>query len=234
MGLPYQRVLALWPDVFLVFRGDSGLAERSNDGVRGRAKDGDSVRGASGGDRDGQLRASSGSGKGHTRPESRSGLRAWLIFVVVYAALMAILFLWAAPLVNRGLAPLTARATAWNLRLIGAGGYAVGTRVTSPLLTVEIITECTAIFPLIIFLAAVVSFPAPRRRKILGLALGVPALLVINQVRLVSLFYIGHWFPGAFQTAHLVVWQSLMIFATVLVWLFWAAGSRPQHASRPA
>ena len=57
---------------------------------------------------------------------------------------------------------------------------------------------------------------------------------MINQVRLVSLFYIGHWFPGSFQTAHLVVWQSLMIFATVILWLLWAAGSRPHHASRPA
>lgn len=116
----------------------------------------------------------------------------------------------------------TARTTAWTLRLLGANGYASGNFVTSSLYSFRIIFECTAIFPIIIFIAAVLTYPCAWSRKLLGVVLGVPALVAINLVRVVSLFYVGHWFPSAVDALHLLVWQSLMIFCTVALWLLWA------------
>ena len=67
-----------------------------------------------------------------------------------------------------------------------------------------------------------------------AVALGVPLLLLLNGVRLVSLFYIGHWWAQAFETAHLLVWQSLLVFLTLLLWLLWAATLVPRDDARTA
>ena len=37
-----------------------------------------------------------------------------------------------------------------------------------------------------------------------------------------SLFYIREWWPESFDTAHMVVWQSLIVFFALLVWVVWA------------
>lgn len=162
---------------------------------------------------------------------NRRVLRPWSVFVLTYAALLTLFFLWPATLLNRYLTAWTARTTAWALWLLGADGRADGTLVTSSIFTVKIIDECTAVFPIMIFLAAVVAYPSRWRKKLVGAALGVPALLLVNLIRLVSLFYIGHWFPDAFETAHLLVWQSLIIFFTVLLWLLWAVRIARPHES---
>jgi exosortase H (IPTLxxWG-CTERM-specific) len=149
-------------------------------------------------------------------------LRAWLVFALMiglFSALMLFLSLYTSfePWLNGA----TAATLASALWLLGADAQAAGTMVTSKIFSAEIITECTAIFPLMIFLAAVVAYPCAWKKKLWGMALGVPAIMVINLIRLISLFYIGYWFPSAFETAHLLVWQSLIIFFAVLVWLVW-------------
>ncbi len=149
-------------------------------------------------------------------------LRAWLVFALMigfFSALLLLLSLYTdfEPWLNHA----TATALAGALWLLGADAQASGTLVTSKIFSAEIITECTAIFPLMIFLAAVVAYPCAWKKKLWGMALGVPAILVINLIRLVSLFYIGYWFPSAFETAHLLIWQSLIIFFAVLLWLVW-------------
>ena len=55
-----------------------------------------------------------------------------------------------------------------------------------------------------------------------NLGLGIPTLVLCNLVRIVSLIFIGHWFPRVFHTAHLLVWQSLIVFLTVMLWVLWA------------
>ncbi len=154
----------------------------------------------------------------------RNGLivRAWAVFALMiglFTTLLLVLNLstnfdeW----LNRATAVMLAGA----LWLLGAGGQTAGTIVTSKIFSAEIITECTAIFPIMIFLAAVIAYPSGLKRKLWGIALGLPAILFVNLIRLVSLFYIGYWFPSVFETAHLLVWQSLIIFFAVLFWLIW-------------
>jgi exosortase H (IPTLxxWG-CTERM-specific) len=149
-------------------------------------------------------------------------LRAWTIFalmIALFTTLLLVLNLYTG--FDNWLNAFTAQMLAGALWLLGAGGQAVGTIVTSKVFSAEIITECTAIFPLMIFLAAVIAYPSRWKQKLWGIVLGVPAILFMNLIRLVSLFYIGYWFPSVFETAHLLVWQSLIIFFAVLFWLVW-------------
>ncbi len=148
-------------------------------------------------------------------------LRAWSVFVAVFLGLMAVFLRWGG-LIEHQATTWTARLTAWTLWLLGFEATTDRTLVISSLYTADIIFECTAVFPLMIFLAAVVAYPATLRAKAFGLAAGVPTILLFNQVRLLTLFFIGRYYPAAFETAHLVVWQSLMIFFTLALWLAWA------------
>ncbi|MCL6641718.1 MAG: exosortase H [Candidatus Bipolaricaulota bacterium] len=149
-------------------------------------------------------------------------LRAWAVFammIALFTTLLLVLNLYTG--FDAWLNVVTAQMLAVALWLLGAEGKAVGTIVTSKVFSAEIITECTAIFPLMIFLAAVIAYPSRWKQKLWGIVLGVPAILFVNLIRLVSLFYIGYWFPSVFETAHLLVWQSLIIFFAVLFWLVW-------------
>lgn len=149
-------------------------------------------------------------------------IRAWTVFAVMIVALTTLLlFLNLYTNFDAWLNHATAAMLAGALWLLGAGGQTVGTVVTSKIFSAEIITECTAIFPLMIFLAAVIAYPSGWKKKLWGIVLGVPAILFVNLIRLVSLFYVGYWFPSVFETAHLLVWQSLIIFFAVLFWLVW-------------
>ncbi len=149
-------------------------------------------------------------------------IRAWAVFALMIGVFTTLLlFLNLYTNFDAWLNQATASMLAGALWLLGAGGQTVGTVVTSKIFSAEIITECTAIFPIMIFLAAVIAYPSGWKKKLWGILLGVPAILFVNLIRLVTLFYIGYWFPSVFETAHLLVWQSLIIFFAVLFWLIW-------------
>ncbi len=150
---------------------------------------------------------------------NRPMLRYWLIFVVLLGAFHASLTVgepfW------RALDAGTASLMAWCLSFLGHGASAHRAVVTSSLCSVTIIHECTAVHPIAIFAAAVIAYPLSWTARLMGIAIGVPTLLVINQVRLVSLCYIGRWYPASFEPAHLLVWQSLIVLLTALLFVGW-------------
>ncbi len=154
----------------------------------------------------------------------------WTKFVGALA-LAAALDEWANEWVNARFSAATARLTAWTLRLLGHEARAEAAVVRSPMCSFEVIGECTAYYPAAIFLAAVVAYPCRWRAKTLGIGLGIPAVLILNQLRLVSLCYLFRWHPAHVETAHVLVWQSLIVFLTLLLWLVWVATVARQDAT---
>ena len=86
---------------------------------------------------------------------------------------------------------------------------------------VSIEAGCNGVEASIVLVAAMLAFPAPWRRKLIGLAIGVIAVQGLNVVRVISLFYLGQWSFGAFEFAHLYVWQALIMLDVLIVWLLW-------------
>ena len=160
-------------------------------------------------------------------------LKNWLLFGSILGAFVAADYIYF-EFINTVLVDLTAALTAWSLTLFGLSARADGSHLWSSICSFEIIGECTAYYPVAIYVSAVGAFPTNLSRKLLGLALGVPAVLLTNQVRLVSLCYIHHWIPQYFDTLHIVVWQSLIIVLTVVIWLLWATMMAGDHESRSA
>ena len=160
-------------------------------------------------------------------------LRSWLVFLGLLLG-MHLLLDWSGPRVWDFIDTSTARMTCWILTLLGVDAHAQGKDVVSSIFSMRIIRECTAVHPVIIYIAAVVAYPSSWLPRLLGAAAGTVALLLVNQVRLVSLCFIGHSYPEAFESAHMLVWQSLIIFITVLFWVIWASFVNPGHDSGTA
>ena len=59
-------------------------------------------------------------------------------------------------------------------------------------------------------------------RRIPFMVLGTLSLLVLNLVRIISLYYTGVWFPRAFDAMHIDVWQPIFIFLPLVMWVVWA------------
>jgi exosortase H (IPTLxxWG-CTERM-specific) len=86
---------------------------------------------------------------------------------------------------------------------------------------VSIEAGCNGVEATIVLVAAILAFPAPWERKLIGLAIGVLAVQGLNIVRVISLFYLGQWNFSAFEWVHLYVWQALIMLDVMIVWLLW-------------
>ena len=123
----------------------------------------------------------------------------------------------------------TASWTSHALNLLGTSTSAQGTILWSDGFAVNIVAECTAVGPLILFAGAIIAYPSPLRAKTMGAVLGLVVLTVVNLVRIMSLFWIGASYPQYLSVAHLLVWQTAIILLALVLWLVWVeriAGAR--------
>ena len=83
---------------------------------------------------------------------------------------------------------------------------------------------CDAIQASVFFALLVAASPlvVPFGRRLVWMVGGTALLLLINLVRIVSLYYAGVWFsPQTFEVMHVEVWQVAFIFLPILLWLVW-------------
>ena len=108
------------------------------------------------------------------------------------------------------------------LNLFGQDTVVQGTTVQSSIFGISVVTACTGLFTTGLFLIAVMAFPARWTAKLIGAAIGIGGIFIVNIIRLVSLVFIGvHW-PDFIDSAHQLIWQSLLIVIAVVLWLLWA------------
>ncbi|MCH7799939.1 MAG: archaeosortase/exosortase family protein [Chloroflexi bacterium] len=123
----------------------------------------------------------------------------------------------------------TALWTSIGLNSIGFSTTVNGTILASDTFAVNIVAECTAVGPLVLFMGAVVAYPSPMKSKAMGFLLGLVVLTGVNVIRIMSLFWIGDNYRQYLDIAHLLVWQSIIILLAIVLWLFWVdrmAGAR--------
>ena len=162
-------------------------------------------------------------------PRRWSGVLSTLAVVVVVGGA------WLALLANDAALGAVQRAfavaTSAVLGAFGCRTVADGTSVVSAQFGISVVTACTGLFAMGLYLVAVLLFPSTWRSRIVGCVVGVGVMFAVNVVRLVSLYYVGvHW-PEVLDVVHQVVWQSLVIAIVVAMWLLWAgrASRRPQR-----
>ena len=115
-----------------------------------------------------------------------------------------------------------AKTSGFALNVIGQDVTMRGTQIHGSRFAVDIMNGCNGLETVVIFVSAVLSFPAPIKSRFIGLMLGVVAIQLVNLIRVVALFLTGSYFPALFDSSHTVVWQTIVIGFGVLLWLFWA------------
>lgn len=127
---------------------------------------------------------------------------------------------------------LNARAGAGFLRMMGEEITVNGDSIDSPRFHLSIKRGCDALQASAFFAIGVLASPlrVPFRRRILSVLVGMAGLLLLNLVRIISLYYAGVYSRPLFDVLHIEVWQALFIFAPLFLWVLWVR--RVARASR--
>jgi exosortase H (IPTLxxWG-CTERM-specific) len=166
----------------------------------------------------------------HNAPIFRFGLTFGVVMALYYVAALL-------PWIDGHLFPayLEANAKLSNaiLHWFGQASVVSGATIRSPQFSITIKRGCDALEPSWLFCAAVLAFPAPWQRRLPGIALGVAAILGLNLVRIVSLYFLGIHLPSFFETMHLEVWPVIFILVALLLWIGWISWSRKNDPQSP-
>ena len=151
-----------------------------------------------------------------------------LRFFITFVAMLAVLFgLELTPVAQTYfVVPWTdtlAAVSAWLVTVFDPGVTATGNVLRSAAtgFGVSIEAGCNGVEATLVLVAAMLAFPAPWRKKLAGLAVGIVAVQGLNIIRVISLFYLGQWSFRVFEWAHLYVWQALIMLDVLIVWLVW-------------
>jgi exosortase H (IPTLxxWG-CTERM-specific) len=166
----------------------------------------------------------------------RPGLRFLLSFGILAGVFYTVTFF--VPFYRERLFPsclrLTAELSGAVLAFLGQHVTVAGTFIAAPKFSASIVRGCDAIEPIVLFACAVLAFPAPWSRKIPGVLAGILSLVVLNFVRIVSLFLIGVYLPAVFRVMHIDVWQGLFILLAMMLWILWLLwATQSQTEARP-
>ena len=156
------------------------------------------------------------------------GPRPELWFCVRYAGFLLILFFICetppGQSVLRSFRLATATAVSLGLHTVGLSNTIVGDALRFEGVTggLQIIDECTAVFPIMALLAFFLAFPAPFWKRAVGGGVGVTSLLVLNLLRLLGAGLLLRYRPRLFAPIHDYVWQLGFMAVTVGVGMIWA------------
>jgi exosortase H (IPTLxxWG-CTERM-specific) len=170
-----------------------------------------------------------------SNPGQRDRARFAVVFVLLASSLLVLYYFPRGP--GSTIEALTAdylrfytRMVSLAVGLVDPGASAHG-NVVSGRFTMQIVKSCDAMEANILFVAALMAFPAPWRRKSIAVVAGLSALVACNLARLIVLYWIGIYSHGVFEFAHYDVWPLLMIaFATVdfVVCARWVQGTEAE------
>jgi exosortase/archaeosortase family protein len=96
----------------------------------------------------------------------------------------------------------------------------------------KIAVGCDGLQPIALYCFAVIASPIPWRFKLPGLLAGTVALLALNVVRIVTLFWTGIHAPRIFEMLHIDIWQTIFIIAALLLWILWALWAMKRQSVR--
>jgi exosortase H (IPTLxxWG-CTERM-specific) len=172
-----------------------------------------------------------------TRATPAAARRRSLGFLARFTGLLVLFYVVVAshPVNDRVIVPFTAgvaRAAGAVLNVLGEGATVAGTEIRSANFAVNIENGCNGVETALLYGSAVLAFPAPWKRRLAGLLIGLAVIQAINLVRVVSLFWIGVHQPTLFSASHTVLWQSVVVLCGVILFLLWA--SRVERPARAA
>ena len=106
---------------------------------------------------------------------------------------------------------------------------ALGNQLVAPGGGITVLKGCEGTEIMFMLVAAFAAVVIPWRRRLAGLGLGILLVFGLNQVRLVTLFYVHRSDPSLFNLLHGTVAPIVLIIAVALYVFFWMGDS---HAAK--
>ncbi len=157
-----------------------------------------------------------------------------LLLALGFAALMGIFYsFWFSEVFTVNILEPVVRANAMVaskiLNIFCFGTLVSGSDIhsSSSSFSISIKNGCDALEPVAIFSFVVLLTPVSLNTKLPGMAIGIPLLLVLNQLRIISLYIFGIYSAFLFDLMHVQVWQAIFIVITLMIlvyWIVWAVG----------
>lgn len=116
-----------------------------------------------------------------------------------------------------------------NLIAPDDAAQASGQRILSPLGGLSVLNGCEGTESIFLLLAAIFAFNASWTHKLKGALLGTLLIYLLNQGRIVSLYFAAHHDRHWFDLLHGTIAPTLIIVLGCLFFLFWS-GRRPLNA----
>lgn len=109
--------------------------------------------------------------------------------------------------------------------------HANGNQIISPYGSLSILNGCEGVESLFLLLAAMIAYRARWRRTLIGVSAGTLFIYLLNQLRIVALFYALHFRSSWFEALHGYVAPTLIIFLAAGFFLIWVGNAgRSSHA----
>ena len=120
-----------------------------------------------------------------------------------------------------------AAASTWLAHVVGSAATVVnGNYISAAGMTLNINHECTGVFVLFVLISFIGAYPAPATTKLVGTAIGIVGLTLINVIRIATLVRIVEFYPDAFTYFHEYVWQGAFLMLVTLYAITWVEWSR--------
>ncbi len=103
---------------------------------------------------------------------------------------------------------------------------ALGNQLIAPGGGITVLKGCEGTEIMFMLFAAFAAIVMPWRRRLTGLSLGILLVFCLNQVRLVTLFYVYRSEPSLFNLLHGTVGPIVLIVCVALYAFYWMGDSR--------
>jgi len=155
-------------------------------------------------------------------PVIRSLIRLYLVFGTMIILFVIVFntnfFYWNC---NVPFTAFIAYGSGFLIRLFGGDALVESTYLLTSGFRINIVDGCNGLYAAAILVSGVAAYPSKAKQKIIGVLLGFTAIFGMNLIRVISLFYLGQYFPEIFEEAHIYIWQPLIILWAIFVWFIW-------------
>lgn len=131
------------------------------------------------------------------------------------------------------LGDLTVTPTAALIKLLTPAVHvkALGNQLIAPGGGITVLKGCEGTEIMFMLVAAFAAVVMPWRRRLSGLGLGILLVFCLNQIRLVTLFYVYRSEPSLFNLLHGTVAPIVLILCVGLYALYWMGNGRESNLS---
>lgn len=179
-----------------------------------------------------------------TAPQKKSESLSVIRFILTYVILMGVFFLLIGlePVkqvldINGGYSEAIVVLTAKILELFGVSSTYSGTLINLPSITLDVEFGCNGLEAVMIYIVAVLTFPATWKNRLIGIVGGFLVIQVLNLIRIVALAYSAVYHRDLFDLIHIYVAQGVMIavaLGTFVLYLSYISHGQPKQQQAAA